>query len=389
MSGRAGRTGAIVAAGVGLVALTLAVAAQAPEGARRGPDRERRIEALRDQIRRLESERARIEQRERGVLGDLERTRAELRLAERRLEEVGLRLEEVEDAIVRRTDTIAGLEQDQGDRARYLRFRLRQLYREGPTRAARIAVGGDDVESYLGSLRYASWLGARDARLLAEFRRDRERLGVERVGLVEERERLAATLEETETARRQLDGARRRQSRALARLREDRSLREAALDELSSAAVALDALVERGGDGAVASVRPDVAKFRGLLDPPVEGRIAAGFGDVVHPRFKTRVPHPGLDWDVAEGTPFRAVFEGRVVYASWLRGYGLTAIVDHGHGAVSVYAHAQAIVVEEGEEVLAGQTLGYVGETGSTEGPRLYFEFRRDGRPVDPTEWFR
>jgi septal ring factor EnvC (AmiA/AmiB activator) len=370
-------------------ALAGLVAWGAAEEARRGPDRDLRIAALREQIARLEAERGRIALRERGVLGDLERTRSELRLAERRLEEVGLRLEAVEEAIARRSDTIGGLEFDQEERARYLVFRLRQLYREGPTRAARIAVGGQDVEGYLASLRYASWLGARDARLLGEYRRDRDRLDVERSELVAERERLDKVLHETEAARSSLDAARRRQGRALARLREDRTVREAAMQELSAAAASLDALVEGGRLDAAAAARPDVAKLRGLLDPPVRGRIAAGFGDVVHPRFKTRVPHPGVDFVADEGTPFRAVFEGRVVYSAWLRGYGLTAIVDHGNDTVSVYAHASALLVEEGEEVLSGQKLGYVGETGSTQGPRLYFELRREGRPVDPAGWFR
>jgi septal ring factor EnvC (AmiA/AmiB activator) len=101
------------------------------------------------------------------------------------------------------------------------------------------------------------------------------------------------------------------------------------------------------------------------------------------------VPHPGLDIEAREGEPFRSVFEGEVVYASWLRGYGLTAIVDHGSGVMSIYAHASVLVVEEGSRVVTGERLGLVGETGSLAGPFLYFELRRDGKPIDPVPWLR
>jgi len=372
------------------VALLAALALSGPAAAQgtRGPDREQRLAVLREQIDRLERERAGIAGRERGVLADLDRTRNDLRLCEARLAEIGVRLEDVAEAIAIRTERIDGFEQEQLVRRGYLGARVAQLYREGPSRSARLALGGGDVEGYLASLRYAAWLGERDARVLGDYRDAAGRLTVERSALLEERERLESLRVEDERARTRLDGARVRQTRALAALRSDRTRREEAVRELASAAGALEGLVDSRVD-TDSRARPDLAKFRGLIDPPVEGTVIQAFGDVVHPRFKTRVPHPGVDIAAADGTPFRAVFEGRVVYAAWLRGYGLTAIVDHGHGAVSVYAHASALLVEADEEILAGQTLGYVGETGTLEGPRLYFELRRDGRPEDPEPWFR
>jgi septal ring factor EnvC (AmiA/AmiB activator) len=101
------------------------------------------------------------------------------------------------------------------------------------------------------------------------------------------------------------------------------------------------------------------------------------------------VPHPGIDIDAPEGESFRAVFDGRVVFASWLHGYGLTVIVDHGNGVVSVQAHASILLAAAGEEVARGQVLGKVGDTGSLQGAYLYFEIRENGRPTDPAGWLR
>jgi murein DD-endopeptidase MepM/ murein hydrolase activator NlpD len=133
----------------------------------------------------------------------------------------------------------------------------------------------------------------------------------------------------------------------------------------------------------------DVRKFRGLLDWPSDGEVLEGFGTAIHPRFKTRVPHPGLDLEGDFSTGIRSIFDGTVVFAEWMRGYGLTAIVDHGGGVLSVYAHASVLLVEPGENVVRGQTLGRVGETGSLRGPYLYFELRVDGKPADPVTWLR
>ncbi len=132
-----------------------------------------------------------------------------------------------------------------------------------------------------------------------------------------------------------------------------------------------------------------MTKFQGLLDWPADGELRSGFGSVIHPRFKTKVPHPGIDIRAASGNPIRSVFDGEVVFSGWIRGYGLTTIVDHGQGLHSVYAHAAVTWVEPGERVRRGQRLGIVGETGSFSGPSLYFELRLNGRAVDPEDWLR
>ena len=84
-----------------------------------------------------------------------------------------------------------------------------------------------------------------------------------------------------------------------------------------------------------------------------------------------------------------AVFDGTVVFSDWMRGYGLTAIVDHGDGVLTIYAHASVLLVQSGDRVVRGEVLGKVGDTGSLRGSFLYFEMRIDGKPTDPTPWLR
>jgi septal ring factor EnvC (AmiA/AmiB activator) len=83
----------------------------------------------------------------------------------------------------------------------------------------------------------------------------------------------------------------------------------------------------------------------------------------------------------------RAVADGRVVYADWFQGYGRTVILDHGAGVMTVYSHLSAVIVAPGDVIDTGRMLGLVGDSGSLEGPRLYFEVRRNGEPEDPRGW--
>ncbi len=351
-------------------------------------DHEERLRRTREEIVRLRSDLEKLSGLERGVLGDLERLSADLRLRDAEVREVSLRLDRIAEEVEGHNRRLGELEHAQRRRLGYLAFRLREMYKRGPEAGLRRIVGGDGLPVYLQGLRYAAYLSQRDARVLREYREDGAAMTEARAALEEEQVRLTRIQDEAQRAGRALEQSRRSREELLESIRTDARKRREAIAELESAANALAELAARPGSAAVAPAL-DVTKFEGLLEWPAAGEISTGFGNVVHPRFKTVVPHPGLDIEADPGAPFNSVFDGTVIFASWLNGYGLTVLVDHGGGLISVYAHASVVVVEENERVTRGQMLGQVGETGSLRGPYLYFEMRRDGSPVDPATWLR
>lgn len=351
-------------------------------------NREARLRALGDEISRLNQELERLERQEGGVLDELERLSAELSLGRARLREVSLRTTGIGERIAVHERTLADLADAQGERQTYLAFRLREMYKGGARQDLRRWLGERDSGSYWDGLRYAAFLSARDHAVLTRYQEDEERLAGERAALVRERDSLESIRRETARTNRRLDAGRERQQRLLAEIRDDSVRREGALAELRTASVGLTTLVD-GLDPVETDSTLDMSKFQGLLDWPAEGRVRSGFGSVIHPRFKTKIPHPGIDILAESGRPIRTVFEGEVVFSGWLRGYGLTTIVDHGGGLHSVYAHAAVTWAEPGERVERGQRLGIVGETGSFSGPSLYFELRLNGKAVDPEDWLR
>ncbi|MCY3806385.1 MAG: peptidoglycan DD-metalloendopeptidase family protein [bacterium] len=94
--------------------------------------------------------------------------------------------------------------------------------------------------------------------------------------------------------------------------------------------------------------------------------------------------HEGIDIAAAHGDPIHSAESGRVDYAGWIGGYGNTVIVDHGGGMTTLYGHMQGFAVSPGQTVSIGQVLGYVGNSGFSQGPHLHFEVRIDGAPVNP-----
>jgi len=349
-------------------------------------ERQGRRQELDREISQLQDKLAELRGQERGVLGELERLEAELRLRRKEHQAAGLRLDDVTADIESHDTTLARLDDAQGQRRRYLAFRLREIYKSGSEQTVYRFLGGRGVGLGWSGLGYASYLSDRDLQVLEAFANDAEFSKHERAELEEARNELVAAEQQLGRHRDGVDRMRRERSAALERIRRDESRHETALHELLVAAEELarlaDSLGAMAGETAL-----DIKKFKGLLEWPTAGRLRSGFGTVVHPDFKTKVPHPGWDIEADFGAEIVCIFDGRVVYSDWMRGYGLTAIVDHGEGLLSIYAHVSALVVERGERVSRGQRLGTVGDTGSLSGPFLYFELRVDGKPTDPEPW--
>ncbi len=124
--------------------------------------------------------------------------------------------------------------------------------------------------------------------------------------------------------------------------------------------------------------------LKGNMRWPVKGRIRNRFGSA---RRSGR--YDGVVISASEGTSIRSISHGRVVYADWLRGYGLLIIVDHGSNYMSLYAFNEGLYKEVGDWVKVGETIATVGVSGGQQQASLYFSIRKNGKPVNPIYWCR
>lgn len=134
---------------------------------------------------------------------------------------------------------------------------------------------------------------------------------------------------------------------------------------------------------------PSSNASHGSLLYPVPGsrNITSPFGWRIHPIYKTKKFHSGVDLAASYGASIFAAESGTVIYAGWQSGYGNTVIVDHGGGLSTLYAHCSSIKVSNGQKVSRGQTIALVGSTGASTGPHLHFEVHVNGSAVNPENY--
>ncbi len=235
---------------------------------------------------------------------------------------------------------------------------------------------------------YYSYFGRARAGQIRLIEDDVQRLAELDSELAAEDEKLAELEKQQRAHLAELEQARERRSLVLANLEVQSRGRAQNLERLKGQQAALEKLLHElrtamerfpveGNDAFM--------RLRGKLAWPVNGQLVARFGDA---------RAGGVRWDgvlvaTERGTPVRAVCDGRVIYADWLPGLGLLAIVDHGDGYLSLYGHNDKLFKAVGEHVAAGDTIAAAGDSGGSPRPELYFEIRKAGRPVDPRPWFK
>lgn len=97
----------------------------------------------------------------------------------------------------------------------------------------------------------------------------------------------------------------------------------------------------------------------------------------------------GISIAAPTGADVHSIYDGKVIFAEYFKGYGNLVIVDHGGGYFSLYAHNSKITKKVGTNVSKNDILASVGDVDSSNGPMLYFEIRYQGKPIDPTPWIR
>ncbi len=126
-----------------------------------------------------------------------------------------------------------------------------------------------------------------------------------------------------------------------------------------------------------------LANQKGKLPWPVQGRVLHSYGSTQTGQLQWK----GVVIDANYGQAVKAVYSGRVVFADYLRGYGLVVLLDHGKGDMTLYGFNQSLMKKEGDKVNAGDTIALAGNTGGQNQAALYFEVRRNSVTQNPTTW--
>ncbi|MGE0386972.1 MAG: murein hydrolase activator EnvC [Gammaproteobacteria bacterium] len=331
----------------------------------------------------------------------LDTTAAEERQARRKSAAASTRLHTIESQMQSRLDRLAALtaERDRhaadiAERKRVLARMLRSVYMRGRHEDLRLALGQDDPSAARRALVYAGYQSrARNAAIesAGERLRAAEALAAE---IQVQADRFAELRDEAERELRLLEREREAKSAQAASIRRDIARDEKRLRALRADEVRLNKLLAdlerrskaRTGNSVARAGRGDGSgpfrKLQGKLGWPVQGRIARAFGT----RHGEGLRAQGTTLRAPAASEVVAIADGEVVFADRFGPLGLLVIIDHGAGYMSLYGENARLQRRAGAAVKAGEAIATTG-TGPEGESELYFEIRKDGKPVDPSRW--
>jgi septal ring factor EnvC (AmiA/AmiB activator) len=387
-----------------LVAVSLASGQSSKKGDDALSAEQRKLQQTERQLREERKKAAEARARESSVLAELEVIDKRLADKQREIARLDARMKRAAGDVQSLRGEVRQLESQRAGQQAALARRLRAMYKVHVQGGALpLLLAGDDPTTRAAAIRHLGSLASLDARLIQEYRGTSDRLE-DRRSREEARQRdLAGLRAEAQREQAEVDADAAKRRILLAKVRDERAYHERMVGELTEAARRLEAFIRdlQAKQRRLAKIPPPAkpgtetppsvgfGTLRGRLPWPTEGRVVSAFGAQVHPRFGTRTFRNGVDIEAGEGRDVAAVFGGHVVYTGWFKGYGNLIILDHENDYYTLYAHVADILVKEGDDVKQGQRIGTVGDTGSLEGTRLYFEVRFEGKPQNPEQWLR
>jgi septal ring factor EnvC (AmiA/AmiB activator) len=317
----------------------------------------------------------------------------ELEIIDGRLQEKLAKLHTLEESIASQQELIttkegeiSAIQIDKQKAQTHLQKRIMAYYKTGRIGIINVAFSAETLPKLLSIQDSFDTLIQYDQNILQQYRQTLEGLEQTKKALTLEKTLLDTFMEQTSQEKEEIEQTRQEKNELLAQIRTQTKLHEQAAQEIKKAADNLSAQIatmkekkELLSQGFLLS--------KGKLSPPVSGKIISRYGQPKKNRMGVESVSTGITLEAPDGTKVKAIFDGTVHYAGYLRGYGNTIIINHGYQYYSVISRAETLLKEEGDTVMTGEDIAVMGETATLVEEGLYFEIRHDTATLDPLLW--
>ncbi len=288
-----------------------------------------------------------------------------------------------------------GLDAKLKDQRDALAALLRSAYAMGRAEELKLLLAQDRIDTVGRMLVYYRYFEHARVSEIEGLLKDLDALALVQAAIEKETVELETARSARSVEAQQLDADRVERTRVLATLDAALKDQQARLTALGKDEKGLLDLLEKLRDifadipKQIAGAEP-FAQLRGRLSWPVHGKVVVGFG-ISNGGVSSEGEHEshGVLIAAASGSDVHAVSHGRVVFADWLRGFGLLIIVDHGDGYLSLYGYNESLLKDVGDWVNVNEVIATSGASGGRKTAGVYFELRYQGKPIDPKGWLR
>jgi septal ring factor EnvC (AmiA/AmiB activator) len=364
------------------------------------------LERSRKRLEEIRRERDRLQEQQQRLQGQVHDVNDELHNLERQRESTQKIVDEIERQIgglsgrLDRTSAELILAEDNlAERRAVLERRLVDIYKRGALYTFQALLAAESFGDLLSRYKYLYLTSRQDRALVSDVEKLRNRVVEQRDDLLDVRKQLDRSREEREAEYTKFSELVEARARRLSQLRRTARSTEQRLAELEKDESRLNDLLaslerarrnEAREPGGAAPVPGSITTADiGRLDWPVEGAIVYRFGRDTLPSGGI-IRWNGIGIAANPGTPVHAVESGKVRLVGQFGTYGLTVVLEHGNGYYSVYSHLQSAEVQLSASVARGQTIGTVGGENSDYGPHLHFEIRGENQvALNPVDWLR
>ncbi len=343
-------------------------------------------------------------EKEHGLLSELENIDNRILNQRKKISTLRQELLLQEERIRSQQKEIDHLASEKEEIRKHVEKRLAAYYRMGPVGVMNVMFSSRNLPDLLNLNEYFQRVLQYDNRIINNFRERLSALQEAGDRLQQEKSRMVEVIVDVKNQEERQAATRNERLELLSRVKTEKKLYRQALNEMEKAATQLTSTMtalkekaatleqERSGYGPAYAKkrRPanlDFAAQKGVLEPPVSGKIITTFGKNTDKTFGITTFASGIDIVPPKESEIRAIYHGSVVYAGSLRGYGNLIIIDHGHQYYSLISRAAKLFKQEGDKVLTGDIIGVTGIADDLTGQGLHVEIRLGTDPLDPLDW--
>ncbi|MCD8391617.1 murein hydrolase activator EnvC family protein [Cloacibacillus porcorum] len=378
---------------------TLAAAKTAAQIEAEIKQQEREYQKIQSQMSKVNKNIKETQRKEKNVTQQIGILSQKITVTQQKVNVVSLKMRKVQNNIFTLSNNIKEANKNISAAQEILKKRLVNIYKYGGVAEFNLLLSSQGAEDALANSYLLGKIAEQDQKLINDLIEQKRRLTMTQEELRREHLRLKGQTNELKQQNKELKSAADERNELLAKVRRDKKLFMAEQAELQRASQEMQSAIKRllaekkrlrdeanRKQGKPVTPTPNYYKG-GRLAWPIQGTITSQFGTRVHPVFKTKITHTGLDIAAPKGTPVKAADPGEVLYTGWMRGYGQVVIVDHGGNLTTVYAHLSKIETTEDAKVTRQTVIGRVGSTGVATGNHLHFEVRVNGNAVNPLKY--
>lgn len=263
-----------------------------------------------------------------------------------------------------------------------LRRRIRQIYKTQRSGFFELLLVAEDFNEFMDRLYFEGLIIKKDFASMKVARQKAKDVSALKRRIETEKRSISQSISLMNKEQNQLKRAIVKNQKMILKLKTDRKTYEKAEKDLARNSTSIQSMLSKNTSKEGVS---------GTFIRPIQGRITSPFGWRIHPIFKSRTFHSGIDIAGPFNGQVKASNSGTVIFVGWYGGYGKVVMIDHGRingeSVTTLYAHLNSFNVSKGQRVTKGQVIAKEGTTGYSTGPHVHFEVRLNGKPQNPLNY--